>query len=119
MRKLGLAATGEPTEFRYGNITCTSHGAEFDTGKGLVRLLADVHMTGTLRKSPFKLAAARAELNRNQNTADLASPVMTSGERNARAAHALLHLRKDGTLEAVEANGAVELRSGTQTLSGP
>ena len=34
MRKLGIAATGEQTEFRYGGVTCTSHGAEFDSEHG-------------------------------------------------------------------------------------
>ncbi len=119
LRKMGLAATGEETEFRYGGITCTSRGAEFDSAQSEVRLLADVRMTGTVRNAPFELHAAHAELNRTANTADLVTPVMSSGERSARAAHALLHLRKDGSLQAAEANGGVEMHTGTRSIAAP
>ncbi len=119
MRKMGLAATGEATEFRYGGITCTSRGAEFDSAQSVVRLLADVRMTGTVRNAPFELHATHAELNRTANTADLVTPVLASGERNARAAHALLHLRKDGSLQAAEANGGVEMHTGTRSIAAP
>ena len=117
LRKLGLAATGEPTEFRYGGITCTSRGAEFDSAQSVVRLLADVRMTGMVRNAAFSLDAGRVDLNRSNNTADLSEPVLISGNRHARAAHALLHLQKDGSLTAAEANGDVELRSGTETVT--
>src|SRR5579875_1241666 len=73
MRKLGLAATGEPTEFRYGGMTCTSKGAEFDSGQGVVRLLAEVRLTGTLKNAAFQLNAAHAELNRGTDVADLSA----------------------------------------------
>ena len=119
MRKMGLAATGEMAEFRYGGIACTSRGAEFDTGASMVRLLADVHMTGTVRKGAFTLVAGHAELSRVANTVDLTAPVLTLGAREARAAHALLHLRKDGDLEAMEASGTVQLRDGTRTVGAP
>lgn len=119
MRKLGIAATGEETEFRYRGITCTSHGAEFDSEHSRVRLLADVRMSGQLQRAPFTLTASHAELDRTDETADLTAPVLSSGLRGARAAHAVFHLHKDGTLQSAEASGAVELRSGTQTVAAP
>ncbi len=119
MRKLGLATTGEPTEFRYRGITCTSRGAEFDSAHSQVRLLANVTMSGELKRAPFLLTAAHAELDRVEETADLTGPVLTSGDRGARAAHALFHLHKDGTLSGAEANGALELHAGTQRLTAP
>ena len=119
VRKLGVAATDQPAEFRYEGITCTSRGAEFDSGQNILRLLAEVHMTGLLRNSPFTLTATHADLDRSANTVNLLHPEIVSGPRNARAAHALLHLRKDGSLDTGDADGGVELRSGTQTVSSP
>lgn len=119
MRKLGIAATDQQAEFRYKGISCTSRGAEFDSGQSTVRLLADVHMSGLVKERPFTLTASRVELNRDANTTKLADPVVVSGDRGARAQSAVLHLRKDGTLDSGEAAGAVQLRSGTQVISAP
>ena len=118
-RKLGVAATDQPAEFRYEGLTCTSRGAEFDSGQDILRLLAEVHLTGMLRKAPFTLTATKAELDRGANTADLVHPHLVSNGRDGRAAHALLHLRKDGSLQTGDADGDVELRSGTKTVSAP
>ena len=117
MRKLGIAATGEATEFRFGGITCTSRGAEFDSEHSLIRLLADVTMSGQLKRAPFLLVATHAELDRSSETADLTAPVLTSEGRGARAAHALFHLHKDGSLQTADANGAVAMHDGLQTIS--
>ena len=119
LRKLGVAATDQPAEFRYQGITCTSRGAEFDSEHNILRLLAEVHMTGTLRRAPFTLTATHADLDRSANTVDLIHPEIVSGQRNARAAHALLHLRRDGSIEAGDADGGVQLRSGTETVASP
>ncbi len=119
VRKLGVAATDQPAEFRYKGMKCTSRGAEFDSGQNVLRLLADVHMTGTLRDAPFTLTAARADLDREANTANLARPELVSGDREGRAAHALLRLRRDGSLQTGDADDGVQLRSKTETVSAP
>ena len=119
VRKLGVAATDQATEFRYRGLTCTSRGAEFDSEQNVVRLLADVHVNGDLRGDPFTLTASHAVLDRSRNQADLQQPVLFSGERHARASHALLHLRADGSLNTGDADGDVELSARTQTLRAP
>ena len=119
VRKLGQASTEEPAEFRYKGLTCTSRGAEFDSGKNVLRLLSDVQMTGELHEAPFTLTSTRADLDRTANTVDLLQPYLVSRERNARAAHALLHLRADGSIERGDGDGGVVLRAGTQTVSAP
>ncbi len=119
VRKLGVAATKEMAEFRFGGITCTSHGAEFDSGPSVLRLLADVHMSGKLHNAPFTLAADRADLDRQAETAELRNPRMVSGQRTARAVHALVRMRKDGGLESGDADGDVQLISATERLSAP
>lgn len=118
-RKLGVAATKERTEFRYGALMCTSRGAEFDSGQNLLRLLAEVEMEGTLREKPFRLTAAHADLDRSTDEADLLRPVLVSEDRNGRADHAVMHLRSGGSLQTGDADGAVELRVGTQQVRAP
>ena len=118
-RKLGVAATDQAAEFRYGGLTCTSRGAEFDSEQNIVRLLADVHLDGDMRGDPFTLTASHAVLDRSLNQADLQQPYLVSGERNARAAHALLHLHPDGSLETGDGDGNIELHAGTQALRAP
>ena len=119
VRKLGVAATDQAAEFRYQGLTCTSRGAEFDSGRNIVRLLADVHLSGDLRGDPFTLTASHAVLDRSTNQADLQDPVLLSGERQAHAAHALLHLHTDGSLETGDADGDVELREHAEKLHAP
>lgn len=119
IRKLELAATGENVAFRYGGVTCTSRGAEFDSGQSMLRLLADVHLTGDLHGKGYTLDAGRAELSRADNTVNLNQPVMTSGEQMARADHLSLQLNKDGSVRTAHGTGAVQLHRGTRTVSAP
>lgn len=118
-RKLGLASTDQPAEFRYKGLTCTSRGAEFDAGHNALRLLADVHLAGMLHDAPFVLTAERVVLDRTANTTDLVRPEIVTADRTARAAHALLHLRRDGSLDQADADGDVQVRRGTETLGAP
>ncbi len=119
MRKLGVAATPEAAEFRYKGLTCLSRGAEFDSGQNVLRLLSDVHLDGIVRDAPMHLTAARADLDRSTNIANLLQPVVMSDERSARAAHAVLHLRSGGSVETGDADGDVQLQSGTETIRAP
>ena len=119
LRKLEVAATTEPVEFSYRGMRCDSVGAEFESGQGVLHLLAQVKLEGTLRDAPFTLTAARADLDRTANTVALASADWASGERAARADRALLYLRKDGSLEKGDGAGNVMLRADTRTLSAP
>lgn len=119
VRKLGVAATKEAAEFRYQGFTCTSRGAEFDSGHNVLRLLADVRLAGKLREAPFTLTADKADLDRTAETVNLERPSVVSADRSARAQHAVLHLLRDGNLQAGDADGGVEVVSGTQSLKAP
>ena len=48
---------------------------------------------------------------------DLTEPVVRTGGRTGSAASAVLHLRKDGTVEMVEASGGVTLKQDTRTIT--
>ncbi len=119
LRKLEQAATKEPVEFSYRGMRCESVGAEFEPGQGVLHLLAQVKLAGTLREAPFTVTAARADMDRSTNTVTLEAANWASGDRAARADHALLSLRKDGSLEKGDGAGNVVLRADTRTLSAP
>jgi len=113
---LAVSTTSQPVEFRYEGIECTSKGAEFDSDDGRLHLLADVVMTGVVRKAPMVIHAEKADLDRGENTVALVRPVAQSEGRTAAAASALLHLRKDGSLEQAEGSGGVSMDAGTRHL---
>ncbi len=119
VRKLGVAATQEQIEFHYGGLTCVARGAEFDSNPSALHLLADVQMNGEMQGKPMALTAAKADFDRTSNLASFTLPVLVSQERRARAESALLHLRKDGSVERAEAMGAVTLDADTTHLSAP
>ncbi len=117
VRKLAVAATDQPVEFRYAGMRCTSKGAEFDSGESLLHLLADVVMTGNVRNAPMTVHAVKADLNRTDNTIVLAHPVAESEGRTAAAANAVLHLRHDGSLEQAQAGGGVVFDADTRHVT--
>ena len=117
VKKLGVAATDQDVEIDYAGMHGHARGAEFDTGQSVVHLLADVRAQGTLRGTAATLTATKADLDRDQNVIDLTGPVVRTGGRTGSAASAVLHLRKDGTLEVVEAAGGVTLKQDTKTIT--
>jgi lipopolysaccharide export system protein LptA len=116
LRRLGVAATDQAVEFRYGGVECTAVGAEFNTNQNILHLLANVQMDGVAHGKPVHLTAARADLDRTSSTASLAQPLVTSGDRAASAHAAVLDVRKDGSIERVLATGDVLLHTGTQEI---
>ena len=117
VRKLAVAATDQEVEFRYSGMRCTSKGAEFDSNDSLLHLLADVVMTGDVRHAPLTVHAVKADLNRQDNTVTLLHPVAESLGRTASAAHSVLHLRNDGSLDQAEGGGGVVFDAGTRHLT--
>ena len=117
VRKLGVAATDQQVEFNYGDMTCTAVGAEFNTNGNTLKLLANVHMDGLAHGKPLHVVATRADMSRDENIANLTAPVVTSGDRRMKADFAVLHLRKDGSIETVQGNDHVTLTSGTQQVT--
>jgi lipopolysaccharide export system protein LptA len=117
LRRLGVAATEQPVEFRYGNMQCTALGAEFNTSQSTVHLLANVVMDGAVRGQPVHLTAARADMDRTANVASLTAPIITSQGRSAKAARAVAGLRKDGSIQTLLADGGVVLSEATRLVT--
>jgi lipopolysaccharide export system protein LptA len=117
LRKLGVAATEQQTEFRYGSLVGTSQGAEFNTNQSTLNLLADVVMDGEVHGRPVHVTALKADMDRTANMASFTGPVMASEGRTASAQQAVIGLRKDGSIESVQGLGGVVLTSGTQQVA--
>jgi lipopolysaccharide export system protein LptA len=119
LRKLGVAATDQEVEFRYAGLQCLAKGAEFHSDVSVLHLLSDVRLTGDVRGEPMDVHATKADLDRQADTVALEQPVAHTQGRTMKAAHALLHLRTDGSLERGEADGSVTFDEGTRHLTAP
>ncbi|HZQ41864.1 MAG TPA: hypothetical protein VFA99_01345 [Acidobacteriaceae bacterium] len=117
VKKLGVAATSEDVEIDYAGMHGHARGAEFDSGQDVVHLLADVRVDGMLRGAPATLTAAKADLDREASQIAMTAPVLRSGGRMGSAGSAVLRLRKDGSVEAMEAGGGVKLQQQTRTIT--
>lgn len=116
LRKLGVASTDQAVEFAYGQMHCTATGAEFNSDQSTVRLLANVHMDGLAHGKPIHVTADRADMDHDANIASLVQPLVRSGDHSAKADMAVLHLRKDGSIEQVQGVEHVVLTSGAKTI---
>lgn len=116
VRKLGVAATDQPVMFSYAGLQCAAKGAEFNSGEGIIHLLANVQLQGVFRGKQVILHAAKADLNHTTDSIALAEPDVQSGDEKARATNAVLNLRHDGSVETAHAEGNVVLQKLTRQI---
>ncbi|WP_353069452.1 LptA/OstA family protein [Tunturibacter empetritectus] len=119
LQKLGVAATDNEIEFESGGLTGHAVGADYNSDTGVVVLHSAVRVNGLERDRPVVLTASRAELDRQNERAVLTQAKYTAvgGKGNAgetaQARNVVAHLRPDGTVERIEAEGEVTLTDGT------
>ena len=99
VKKLGVAATDQPIEFRYGGMVCTARGAELDQSPNALHLLADVHAVGEVRGTMTDLRAAKADYRRDTGMLLVEDVRLSSPGRFVTAREAELHLRMNGSVE--------------------
>jgi len=118
LQKLGVAATDKDIEFESGGLTGHAVGADYNSDTGVVVLHSAVKVNGLQRDQPVLLTASRAELDRQNEKAVLtqAKYVTVGGKsgagQTAQARNVVAHLREDGTIERLEAEGDVTLSNG-------
>jgi len=117
VKSLGVAATSERVDFTYGTLRGSSQGAEFDNGRNVLRLLAQVEATGDEHGQPMHLTATNADFDRTANIATFDSPVVTSAGRMGRSDHAITYLRHDSSIERLEGQGGVVLSQDTRKVT--
>src|ERR1700742_434392 len=117
LQKLGVAATDKDIEFASGGLTGHAVGADYSSDTGVVVLHSAVKVNGLQHDHPVVLTASHAVLDRPGQTVVLSQAkyvevggraVGTEGQ-TAQAQHVVVHLRRDGSAERVEADGAVTL----------
>jgi lipopolysaccharide export system protein LptA len=117
VKRLGVAATAERVEFTYGTLRGSSQGAEFDNGRNVLRLLAQVEATGEEHGQPMHLTATKADFDRTSNVATFENAVVNSGERMGKADHVVTYLRHDSSVERMQGEGGVVLSEGTRHVT--
>ena len=121
LQKLGVAATDNDIEFASGGMTGHAVGADYNSDTGVVVLHSAVRVNGLQHGRPVLLTASHAVLDRPGQTMVLTQAKYVSvvrgdsgGEgQTAAGEHVVVHLRKDGTAERVEAEGDVTLTGAT------
>ena len=117
LRKLGMAATDNPIEFESGGLNGSAIGADYNSDTGIVVLHSAVKVNGLQHDRPILLTASRAELDRTGQKVLLVQAKYVAvggreGGQTAQGQHVVVHLRKDGSAERVEAEGNVILANG-------
>ncbi len=117
LKKLGVAATDQDLEFEFHGMTGHARGADYNSDSGLLVLQSAVKVNGLEQGLPVVLTATRAELNRQSEQVMLthAKYVTVGGAGNGRTAEAeraTIHMRRDGTVELLQADGSVTLTTG-------
>jgi lipopolysaccharide export system protein LptA len=121
LQKLAVAATDKDIEFESGGMTGHAVGADYNSDTGVVVLHSAVRVNGLQDDRPVVLTASHAVLDRPGQTMVLsqAKYVSVSGGtggaegQTAQGQHVVVHLRRDGSAERVEAEGEVTLTDGT------
>ncbi len=109
LQKLGVAATDQELEFRFGAMTGRARGAEYNSDSGMMILQSEVEAHGEQHGAPVMLKASHAELDRPRLLATAIDARYSSPTQTAQGDHALVHLRSDSTPERIEADGHVAL----------
>jgi lipopolysaccharide export system protein LptA len=116
LQKLGVAATDKEIEFSSGGLVGYAVGADYNSDTGVVMLHSAVKVNGLQHDRPVVLTASQAVLDRQGQTATLTQAryvaVGSGAGETAQAQHVVAYLRKDGTAERLQANGAVTLTNG-------
>ena len=124
LQKLGVAATDQPIEFEAGGMKGQAIGADYTADSGVLILHSAVNVEGLEHGQPAELTASRAELDRENEMVTLVnaryvSSEKTGGAQSAQAGRAVVHLRSDGTVQSVNADGAVTLKGVEGTVTAP
>ncbi len=123
LQKLGVAATDQPIEFEANGMKGQAVGADYTADSGVLILHSAVRMAGLVHGSPAVLTAVRAELDRDNKQVRLLNARYVSNGKDsattAQADHAVVHLRSDGTVQRLDADGGVTLTQAGESVSAP
>jgi lipopolysaccharide export system protein LptA len=108
--KKGLASTDQEIAFQFGGgVIGHAHGAQYDSGRGMITLDSAVAADTTLHGRPVHVTAAHGELNRDTNLCVFTHATYSAESETATADQATVLMRADGSADRVETSGNVTL----------
>ena len=111
LQKLGVAATDQPMQFTYGDISGSAVGADYETDTGVLRLRNAVTADGKQDGRDLHIRAAAAEIDRNTEIATLKQGHVKSDGTSASGDTVVLTLAKGGGVQTVDAQGHAALEA--------
>jgi lipopolysaccharide export system protein LptA len=113
LQKTGEASTTQQVEFQLPRGAGTSVGADYNSKTGVVVLNSLVHMTTSSNGKPAVVDAAHATLLRSSDQALLVNATLNYETEDGSADQAIVYFRKDGTVEKIDAQGHVRMKTDT------
>ena len=113
LQKTGEASTGQQVEFQLPRAAGTAVGADYNSKTGVVVLNSLVHITTSNNGKAVVVDASRATLDRASDQALLVNAAVNYEIEEGSADQAIVHFRKDGTAEKVDAGGHVRMKTDT------
>ncbi|WP_446744252.1 LptA/OstA family protein [Silvibacterium acidisoli] len=114
--KTGDATTDQHMEFELPKAAGSSMGASYNSKTGLLILDHQVEITTSSNGKEATVHAIHAEFLRDSYQGSLLSPVVDYQSEKSSADNALLHFRKDGSVESIESKGHVKVVSDDGTM---
>jgi lipopolysaccharide export system protein LptA len=111
VESLAIAATDQPLEFAFNGIVGHARGAEYNSDRALLTLQSAVDATLKLRGKPVTLTASHAVLDHNAGESRLTQVNTHSDAQTGHADNVTVYSRKDGSIDHIDASGAVTLSS--------
>ena len=114
-QKTGEAETAQHAEFQLPKAAGQAMGASYNSKTGLLVLGSQVEFTTSTDGNAATVHAAHAQMMRSTQQAYLLSPVTDFRNEKSSAKTAVLHFRKDGTTDRIDAEGDVHVATDTGT----
>lgn len=109
--KSGNATTDQPLEFHFPKAAGTAKGANYDSHNGVLVLESAVELNSSLSGDPIQVHASHAQIVRATQQCYLLNVSTDYQNERSTADEAVVHFRKDGSAESVDAKGNIHLRS--------
>ncbi len=111
MQSLGIAATDQRLEFAVDGILGHAVGAEYDSDRGLLTLQSSIDAALQMHGQPVNLTATHAVLDHTAGESRLSHVAAHSPSETANAENVVIHSRKDGSIDHIDADGSVAFHS--------
>lgn len=103
----GVATTQQQVEFHFPQAAGTAKGANYDSHNGVLILQENVQLSSSVQGNTLSLRASHAQVMRGSEQCYLDHVTTEFRDERGVADQAVVHFRKDGSAELVEAKGNI------------